>query len=561
MNVSEVANEDWMSALSSVDFKVITSAFLTTFVNELKLANTRLSFDRSMFGTREFLVSLFIFFSVLAVESFSSYILSRHKKAFVTMVIAEVLSLSMVLLAFFVPTSPLKLFNGLVFFASGLSLHSRICAQMQGKGDVVDEKRPDKFQDRFFYELFNTFYFNLLTRIHTFRQCRFPPILRSMHGLLLVVLIDTCTFLIREWIPDTHNVSAANQNLCAAVVGGVWVLFCMEFMYGCASSQFDMFGTPLPLEMRHRHPLLSESLNEFWGVRWNPIVGKLLQDSFYKPLRRLGVSRASCVVACFTGSAVLHAVPQYIATLSLSDCAMMFGFFFLQGVGLLCELIVQKLCGFAVVRTPAVKSLGSGTGSRTTKSESSKHSTSNAHTTDETKPRHNLKHQEALDYSICCKTAPYQFPAELLTLAFILSSIYVTLESLNGDPAVMSAAQKRLWTGVAVTCGAGASVLYYHIRRYIYREAAKAAAARALLAVVAIGVQQPSFKNADLTFSQFVGSFIGWLWVLFCIILLLPLFSIPVLHAVETLYAKSFIVGSFVRTVQKVVLPALVKGV
>jgi hypothetical protein len=33
---------------------------------------------------------------------------------------------------------------------------------------------------------------------------------------------------------------------------------------------------------------LSTSLTEFWGVRWNPIIGKLLQEAFYKPFRRIG---------------------------------------------------------------------------------------------------------------------------------------------------------------------------------------------------------------------------------------------------------------------------------
>lgn len=42
--------------------------------------------------------------------------------------------------------------------------------------------------------------------------------------------------------------------------------------------------------------------------------GKLLQEAFYKPVRRLGLSRVVAMLCCFTGSAVLHAFPQYIST-------------------------------------------------------------------------------------------------------------------------------------------------------------------------------------------------------------------------------------------------------
>ena len=59
---------------------------------------------------------------------------------------------------------------------------------------------------------------------------------------------------------------------------------------------------------------------EFWGIRWNPIVGKLLQDSFYKPARRIGLSRSICMVICFIGKYILCSrnITHYYSTVQYS---------------------------------------------------------------------------------------------------------------------------------------------------------------------------------------------------------------------------------------------------
>ena len=88
-------------------------------------------------------------------------------------------------------------------------------------------------------------------------------------------------------------------------------------------------GSPLPYDLQHRHPLLStvtrkchnstrkchnliqfqffsQSLSEFWGSRWNPVIGKLLQEAFYKPARRLDMSRTTAMLCCF----LVHFIPD-----------------------------------------------------------------------------------------------------------------------------------------------------------------------------------------------------------------------------------------------------------
>jgi len=67
------------------------------------------------------------------------------------------------------------------------------------------------------------------------------------------------------------------------------------------------------------------------------------------------------------------------------------------------------------------------------------------------------------------------------------------------------------------------------------------------------------FPVPRIPFKTFVWSYLGWLWTLLSVVLLLPLFALPVLHAVQPLYSQSFVVGSVVRTVEKVVLPVIAK--
>jgi hypothetical protein len=101
------------------------------------------------------------------------------------------------------------------------------------------------------------------------------------------------------------------------------------------------------MDIRHKNPLMSVSLSEYWGLRWNPVVCKLLQGAFYKPLRRAGASQIACVLACFAGSAALHALPVYMGTFDGPETVMM-GFFFLgNGLLVLFEQVFAALVGWA----------------------------------------------------------------------------------------------------------------------------------------------------------------------------------------------------------------------
>ena len=78
----------------------------------------------------------------------------------------------------------------------------------------------------------------------------------------------------------------------------------------------------------HRQPLLSLSIAEFWGRRWNRIVGSWLFATFYRPLAARG-SPGWGLVAAFAGSAVLHLYFTW-AALGLRPALHMAAFFLVQ---------------------------------------------------------------------------------------------------------------------------------------------------------------------------------------------------------------------------------------
>jgi D-alanyl-lipoteichoic acid acyltransferase DltB (MBOAT superfamily) len=85
----------------------------------------------------------------------------------------------------------------------------------------------------------------------------------------------------------------------------------------------------------HRSPLASRSLREFWGDRWNRIVGGWLREAIFLPLARRRRTTEGSTLA-FVASALLHG---YAATAAIgaAKAAPMIAFFLLQGALVLVE--------------------------------------------------------------------------------------------------------------------------------------------------------------------------------------------------------------------------------
>lgn len=108
-------------------------------------------------------------------------------------------------------------------------------------------------------------------------------------------------------------------GLGLAYFGVQGALGTFEFFYRCAG---------LDPAVLHRHPILSRSIGEFWGRRWNRVVGAWLFDTLYRPVVARGRPRLA-IVATFTGSALLHFYFTW-AAVGVIWGAVMASFFFLQ---------------------------------------------------------------------------------------------------------------------------------------------------------------------------------------------------------------------------------------
>jgi Membrane bound O-acyl transferase family len=65
----------------------------------------------------------------------------------------------------------------------------------------------------------------------------------------------------------------------------------------------------------HDHPITrSTSPGNFWGQRWNVLVGSALKRGIYVPLRQAGRSRAAAALVTFVASGLLH---EYVVALIL----------------------------------------------------------------------------------------------------------------------------------------------------------------------------------------------------------------------------------------------------
>jgi len=84
-------------------------------------------------------------------------------------------------------------------------------------------------------------------------------------------------------------------------------------------------------------PFLSRSLREFWGQRYNRLVGSLLKESVFEPARRVfSFSPMIAALTSFTLSGLLHAHVA-VAAFGASSPLPSLTFFLLQGAACCAE--------------------------------------------------------------------------------------------------------------------------------------------------------------------------------------------------------------------------------
>jgi hypothetical protein len=131
--------------------------------------------------------------------------------------------------------------------------------------------------------------------------------------------------------------------LCAAVVA----VSTVEVISRALRFGWVLLGVEPPL--LHDSPLLSTSVREFWGQRWNRVVGHWLRGNVYQPVRRTR-GPLTAEVATFAASALLH---WYLVVVSLDlRMAGLMGAFFLAQAGL---MSAERFMGVSRWARPAAR--------------------------------------------------------------------------------------------------------------------------------------------------------------------------------------------------------------
>ena len=132
----------------------------------------------------------------------------------------------------------------------------------------------------------------------------------------------------------------------------------LEMMFRAVVIVCAAVGYCVPL--LHNNPFLSRSLQEFWGRRWNQLMGNWLKGMCYLPLAVRGHARLGTIVA-FASSALWH---WYLARILLNWkwALLMASFFLIQNVLIFAEsrlrmqgrpLVVRHVWTIAAVLLPS----------------------------------------------------------------------------------------------------------------------------------------------------------------------------------------------------------------
>ena len=153
------------------------------------------------------------------------------------------------------------------------------------------------------------------------RTRRVPPKLdhRALLQMLAMLLLATLAFLV---IARTAPVDRGARALrwFAGIVGAY-----AGFDGLCAGFRVAWSAIGFELSNPHDHPVKSRTVAEFWGERWNRVVGRWLRVHCFIPLARRRQAHLG-LAAAFVASTVIHV---YMAWAALDARAgLMWGVFF-----------------------------------------------------------------------------------------------------------------------------------------------------------------------------------------------------------------------------------------
>lgn len=136
----------------------------------------------------------------------------------------------------------------------------------------------------------------------------------------------------------------------------LWIIYFLHIFFvleivSALLAKLTKFFLGLHLEPQFNEPLLSTSLRDFWGRRWNLLVTSIMRPTVFQPirgltLRPLGPVLATylAVMAAFVVSAVMHEL-MFFYLGRVRPTFEVTWFFLLQGVSVCLEITVKDYVG------------------------------------------------------------------------------------------------------------------------------------------------------------------------------------------------------------------------
>ncbi|MED6173440.1 hypothetical protein PIB30_059436 [Stylosanthes scabra] len=174
-------------------------------------------------------------------------------------------------------------------------------------------------------------------------KCHTPLLLHAIKAILLASLVKLYDY---------------SDHIHPKVILGMYC-FHIYFMLDMLLATFAALAKTLlgmELEPQFNKPLLSTSLQDFWGRRWNLMVTSILRPAVYQP----SVKAAMIVVgpkwallpagfATFVVSGLMHEVILYYMG-GMPPTLRMMGFFVLHGFCLTVEIVLKKTISWRLPR-------------------------------------------------------------------------------------------------------------------------------------------------------------------------------------------------------------------
>jgi hypothetical protein len=173
--------------------------------------------------------------------------------------------------------------------------------------------------------------------------------LHAAKHLSLAALELTALRWINKWLfrcLEAYPPPTSMGYLSSLKFSGLYLLSFFFSMYA-----LDIFAALVPLLSLDRFeflevndwPILSSSLRDFWGRRYNRLVSALLRESVFMPLHsQAGFPTWAAALAAFGISGLMHAHWVLVGFGSWSDAMRVLGFFLLHGVGCSVEKLLPS---------------------------------------------------------------------------------------------------------------------------------------------------------------------------------------------------------------------------